>query len=205
MIKVILRGTSDGVQPCAKSGRGWRKAEEIGQLLGVRPVPSRCVVLGEPPRPFKLPLSNDQFTASLYVGSTSYSFEARHRRGEAAFLGEAMFCVSFKKIDRIMFADEKVDAVSRALNVAVYRQGFVEDAVVANYLLHEPVRECLANVDFAVLSRFFLSPIQIEATARLKTPVACAEQIRIFLDLMNALDCARKPVPPSAATKRKPI
>ena len=205
MLKIILRGTSDGVQPCAKSGRGRRKAEEIGQLLGVQPVPSRCVVLGEPPRPAKLPLSNDQYTASLYVGNTSYCFEARHRRGEAAFLEEAMFCVSFKKIDRIMFAHEKVDAVSRALNVAVYRQVFVEDAVVANYLLHEPVRACLAKVDFAGLSRFFLSPIQIEATARLKTPLACADQIRILLALMKTLACARKPEPPSAAKKRKPV
>ncbi len=172
-------------------------ATEIARLLGgkVRPNQRHVInlALDEPAYGFEIPLDDKLFKARVCLAETAFSFGTKYRRGERAFLEEALFCVSFNVPDATMYTKDRVESVSRALGVAVYRQGFVEDEVVEKYLLAAPVRDCLARLDFKPLSRLFLSPIQLEANSKLGTPEDCAAQVRIFMDLMNALACARKP------------
>jgi len=79
----------------------------------------------------------------------------------------------------------------------------VDDETVERYLLSESVRGCLAKVDFKLLARLFLSPIQLEATSKLKDPSACIAQVRVFMELLNSLACARKPEKEKPAANKK--
>jgi hypothetical protein len=171
-------------------------ATEIARLLGSKVRPNKQHVinltLDEPAYTFEIPLDDKRFKARVCLSEPSFSFDAKYRRGERALLEEALFCVSFNVPDAIMLTKDRVESVSKELGVSVYRQGFVEDEVVEKYLLSAPVRDCLGKIDFKPLSRLFLNPIQLEANSELSTPQACAAQVRVFLDLMNALDCARK-------------
>lgn len=178
-------------------------AVKIAELLDRKAKPSEVVVLGEPNYSFVIALETKEFKGRVYVGDSTYSVELKHRKGEGAFLEQALFCVSFKTPDRIMFTKDRVAEVSRKLEVPVYRQGFVEDETVAKYLLEKSVHRSLAKIDFQPLDRLFLSPIHLEATSKLKDPSACAVQVRVLIELMNALACARKPQKEKPAANKK--
>jgi hypothetical protein len=171
-----------------------KHAHELAHLLDGKVLdnPQRIAV-NEPLRPFMIPLRVEQFQTSLYVSSSDYSFRMEHRKRTAAIKVDAMFCVSFKNQDRTMFTKDRVAAVSKALGVPVYRQGFVENETVARYLLCDSVSRCLLKIDFQPINRLFLSPIQLIAVSELKDPTVCVSQIRLFMKLMDSLACARKP------------
>ena len=65
--------------------------------------------------------------------------------------------------------------------------------MVAKHLLADGVRNCVSTIDFKPLTRFFLSPVQLEVTSKLSFPSVCAAQVGRFQELMAALSLARKP------------
>lgn len=181
-------------------------ADEVAKQLG-KEVESATkhtinLAINEPFYPFMIPMETEWFKASVRIAESFYSVEIKHRKGEDAFLEDALFCVSFKCKDRVMFTKDRVAVVSKALGVPVYRQGFVDDETVEKYLLSDSVRSCLVKIDFQPLTRLFLNPIQLDATSKLKSPSTCAAQVRVFIELMEALAGARKPEKPKRKNKR---
>ena len=196
-ISIVISDSEHADIPDVNRKAAQKNAREIARLLGGKVVANpNILAVNEPLRPFVIPLRVEQFKATVYVSDTDYSCELKYRKGEAALLEEALFCVSFKTQDRIMFTKDRAAAVSKALGVDVYRQGFVRDKVVARYLLSDAVRHCLAKVDFEAVSKLFLSPIQLEAAAKFETASICAEQVRVLIELAKVLATARKPEKP---------
>ena len=195
LINVIISGLTNADDGAIRTSDAVaKKAEEIATLLGKAVQPAT--------NPVAIPIDTDSFKASVRVAESFYAVEIKHRKGEAAFLEDALFCVSFKTKDRVMFTKDRVPVASRTLGVLVYRQGFVDDETVDKYLLCDPVRAALGKIDFKPLTRLFLSPIQLEASSKLKDPAACAAQVRVFMELMEALAIARKPEKPKRTDKR---
>jgi hypothetical protein len=184
-----------------------RLGNEVARLLGSKVASNKRHVvnlsLNEPIFRLAIPLDAEEFKASFRVAVSNYSFEWQHRRGENALRNDAMFYVTFKSPDRMMFTIDYVPNVSSALGVPVYRQGFVDDETIAKCLLSDSVRTCLARIDYKPLIRLFLSPIQLEASSRIDGPGACASQVRVFMELMEALACARKPESTKKTKARK--
>lgn len=204
LIKLLFSlARGEGVK-LAPSSKAMKVAEEVAKNVGdgVHPVSNRTIAIGEPLYPLTISIDCAQFDASLRVAESKYSIEIKHRKGEEAFREDALFCVSFKNKDRTMFTMERVAVVTKELGVPVYRQGFLDDETVAKFLLCDPVRAVLAKIDFAPLTRLFLNPIQLTVSSKLKDPVACAAQVRVFMELMEALACARKLEEPQPKGKR---
>ncbi len=176
--------------------------EIAGTLGGKAKRNSQQLLVNEPFCPWEITLDTEQFKARLCISDSLYSFKAKHRKGERALTPEALFCVTFKSQDRVMFTKDCVGKVSKALGVPVYRQGFVEDEIVEKWLLSKPVRDHIKRIDFGPLSRLFLSPIQMEATSQLTSASACASQVRLFMGLLDALASARKPKKASESPAR---
>lgn len=206
LVNVILSLTGDNSDDAGEQPEAARIAGEVARQLGKEVESPKqhkfSFAINEPLYPFKIPMDNERFRALVRVAESFYAVEIKHRKAEAAFLEAALFCVSFKTKDRVMFTKDRVAVASKALGVPVYRQGFVDDETVAKYLLCDPVRAALAKVDFKPLTRLFLSPIQLEVSSKLKDPAACAAQVRAFVELMESLACARKPEKPQPKRKR---
>ena len=167
-------------------------ALEFGDLLKAKVQPNRRIVINEEPQSFQIPLDTKKFKAALYLAQETYYLEADHRKGEKALRGDGIFCVSLKSPDRKMFIMEKSGAVSEALGIEVYRQGFVDDETLVKHLLSTSVRKSLEGIDFKPVLRCFFSPIQLRVTAQVTTAAKSAEQVRMFLGLMEELKSSRR-------------
>lgn len=195
-VNVVLSLTDDDSGETGTSKEAARIAGEVAKQLG-KEVESASqhrinFAINEPLYPFTIPMDSERFKASVRVAESFYAVEIKHRKGEKALREDALFCVSFKTKDRVMFTKDRVPVASNTLGVPVYRQGFVDDETVDKYLVCDPVQAVLGKIDFKPLTRLFLNPIQLEASSKLKDPAACAAQVRVFMNLMEALACARK-------------
>jgi hypothetical protein len=206
VVSIVFSVSEDDNGQDSEQAQAKKIAVEVAGLLGREVLPAAQhtinVAINEPLYPFTIPMDTEWFKASVRIAESFYSVELKHRKGERAFVEDALFCVSFKTKDRVMFTKDRVPVASRTLGVLVYRQGFVDDETVDKYLLCDPVRAALGKIDFKPLTRLFLSPIQLEASSKLKDPAACAAQVRVFMELMEAMAIARKPEKPKRTDKR---
>ena len=193
LFNIFVRLTEDD-DANVEEAEARKMAAEVAALLGSKILPTtQQLAINEPYCPFKIPMDSEQFQSSIRISESLYTVVIKHRRGEKAIREDALFCVSFKNKDRVMFTEDRVNGVSKELGVPVYRQGFIEDEVVAKHLLANGVRNCVGTIDFKPLTRFFLSPVQLEVTSMLASPSVAAAQVWRFQELMAALSLARKP------------
>jgi len=153
---------------------------ELAARFGSKVMQNRKTVLGENCAPYKIPLHTEEFYCFVLPSEATYRFtaECRKQKGEVAdFAVNLMVQVGYT---------EYCPSISESLGVPVYGNKLFTEADIAARFLTPKLGGLLHRIDFAPISHFLLSPIQFHVCSAFQGIEQCADQSRLFRDLITS-------------------
>lgn len=178
---LAVRANSDNSHSPEERAASRRHAVELARLLNSNAVSYRRITIGQPQCPYRVPFHADDFWFKVLVSDSDFVFTGEHRRREAFTVP---FCAALKHPWRTMVATTYLPRVSDELGVAVYSSERFTEAAISASLLAPAAAALVRRMDFPPISRLFINSIQIEVTSKLISPEQCAQQVRLFRELL---------------------
>ncbi len=171
VLKVLARANTS-------EGSLHKRATELTMLLGAKPARNKRIILGQNHAPMRIPLHTDEFHCFVSPSESTYAFTAECRKKKAEV---ADFAVNL--VTQVGFT-EHCPAISESLGVPVYGNKLFSEEEIATRLLTPKLTELIRRIDFAPVTHFLLSPIQLHVDSKFEGIERCAQQSQLFRELM---------------------
>ena len=163
----------------------YESASQVAAILKLNLIHKEKLIIGDEFYPYQVALHTKEFHCTVGISDKKFGIRATHRRDTRGIPKGATFCVNFREPLAHMFCKQKVEDISRALEVDVFTQPWSDLTTASSVLLSESVLDCFARLDLAAAAEFFLSPVQLSVDFPFVSPQHCAEQAGILRDLIT--------------------